>query len=262
MEKDSAVLDTNPYDDAELADYYSGLDYAGTYRLAVRDLPDIIARQVRGGAALDFACGGGRSTRFLKSLGFDTIGADISQHMLENATRQDPEGKYRLVGDGDLRALADCSFDLIHSAFPFSSTTTQDKVRAILIGLRGLLAPKGRLVVVEPAEDFFRHEWMSFSTSAYAENATTKSGDPVSVAFRDRMDRPVHDILWKDEDYRHSFEAVGLRPLEIHWPLARDEDPDPWVNEREIPPWVIYVLYAPGRNDRGAMAGRSGAGLK
>jgi SAM-dependent methyltransferase len=244
LTQDLTAVGANPYSDTDLADYYSGLDYIGTFQLAVRDLPDIIARQVEGSTALDFACGGGRSTRFLKALGFDTIGADISQRMLANAMRRDPEGVYLLVGDGDLSSLAGSSFNLILSAFPFSATTTQDKVRAILSELRNLLAPEGRLVVIEATDALYRHEWLSFSTSAYPENAAAKSGDPVPIVFRDRMDQPVFDILWTDEDYRRSFEAVGLRPLEVHRPLARDDDPDPWVSEREIPPWVIYVLSA------------------
>jgi SAM-dependent methyltransferase len=244
LTRNSTAVGGNPYSDADLADYYSGLDYAGTFQLAVRDLPDIIARQVTGGAALDFACGGGRSTRFLKALGFDAIGADVSQRMLTNAARRDPEGTYLLVGDGDLGCLAGSAFNLILSAFPFSSTTTQDKVRAILSALRDLLAPDGRLLVVEASDALYRHEWLSFSTSAYPENAAAKSGDPVPIVFRDRMDRPVFDTLWTDEDYRRSFDAAGLRPLETHRPLARDDDPDPWISEREIPPWVIYVLAA------------------
>jgi hypothetical protein len=44
------AVGTNPYGEPDLAVHYSDLD---------------------------FACGGGRSTRFLKALGFDAIAADI-----------------------------------------------------------------------------------------------------------------------------------------------------------------------------------------
>jgi SAM-dependent methyltransferase len=113
--RNSAPLADNPYGQADLADYYSALDYSGTFRLAVRDLPDLIARHVEGSTALDFACGGGRSTRFLKGLGFGAVGVDISAQMLANAARQDPDGEYRLVGEADLSVLAGRSFDLILS---------------------------------------------------------------------------------------------------------------------------------------------------
>lgn len=240
----STTVGDNPYDDADLADYYSDLNYSGTFQLAVRDLPEIIARHVTGRAALDFACGGGRSTRFLKALGFNTMGVDISEPMLANAVRQDPNGVYNLVGDGDLSTLSGRSFDLILSAFPFSATPTQDKVRAILSEFVNLLAKEGHLILIEASDSLYRHEWLSFSTSAYPENAAAKSGDPVPIAFRDRIDQPVVDILWTDADYRRSFDAVGLRHLETHRPLARNEDQDPWISEREISPWVVYVLSA------------------
>jgi SAM-dependent methyltransferase len=220
------------------------LDYSGTFRLAVRDLPNILARHVNGRTALDFACGGGRSTRFLKALGFDTLGADISPQMLANAVRQDPDGVYEVVGEADLSVLAGRSFDLILSAFPFSATRTQETVRDVLTEFAKLLAPEGRAILIEASDRLYQHEWVSFSTSAYPENAEAKSGDPVPIVFRDRMDEPVFDTLWTDQDYKESFEAAGLEHLETHRPLARDRDPEPWISEREIPPWVIYVLSA------------------
>ena len=245
MTEPNSFRRAQPYDDVELADYYSSLDYRGTFGLAVRDLPEIIARQATGSTALDFACGGGRSARFLKSLGFETVGVDISQAMLANAVERDPGGQYLLVGDADLSALSGRTFDLVHSAFPFCSTKTREKMRVILNELKNALAPEGCLIVVEPTDDFYRCEWLSFSTAAFAENMTAKSGDPVGAVFRDRMDQPVYDTLWTDEDYRQSFEAVGLRLLETHLPRARYDDPEPWVSERDIAPWVIYVLSRP-----------------
>ncbi len=246
LTKNLTVLGADTYGDSDIADFYDGLEYAGTYLLAFRDLPDIVARLVTGKSALDFACGCGRSTRFLKSLGFDTIGVDISQAMLTNALRHDPEGEYLLVGDADLSCLSGRSFDLILSAFPLASATTSIEIQAILTELRNLLAPNGRLIVIEPTEALYLHEWVSFSMAAFPENANAKSGDPVPAYYRDHMVQPVIDILWKDEDYRRNFEAVGLQPLEIHRPLAHDDDPGPWISERQIPPWVVYVLSVSG----------------
>lgn len=245
MTEPDAIRPAHPYNESDLADYYSALDYEGTFSLAVRDLPEIIARHVTGRTALDFACGGGRSTRFLKSLGFDTVGADISEAMLANAVERDPEGPYLLVGDADLSALDGRTFDLVHSAFPFCTTEKQETIRANLAALRTTLAPDSRLIVVEPTAILYQCEWLSFSTADFPENASAKSGDPVGAIFRDRTDSPVYDILWTDADYRQSFEAAGLRLLETHLPLARDDDPEPWISERDIAPWVIYVLTLP-----------------
>jgi trans-aconitate methyltransferase len=76
----------NVYDDDERADAYSRLEFPGTYYLAFRDLPAIFSKHVTGTRALDFGCGTGRSTRFLKTRGFDAIAVDISVPMLAKAS--------------------------------------------------------------------------------------------------------------------------------------------------------------------------------
>ena len=64
----------NVYQDAARADAYSRLEFPGTYSLAFRDLPGLLAKHVSGRRAVDFGCGAGRSTRFLRTLGFEVIG--------------------------------------------------------------------------------------------------------------------------------------------------------------------------------------------
>ncbi len=96
----------NSYEDDAYAAAYAKLEFPGTYYLAFRDLPEILARHVAGKKALDFGCGTGRSTRFLRKLGFDAVGVDISEEMVRRARKIDPEGDYRLVADGELRELA------------------------------------------------------------------------------------------------------------------------------------------------------------
>jgi hypothetical protein len=69
----------NVYDDHNRAASFAGLEFPGTYFLAYRDLPDIIASLVRGKQALDFGCGVRRSTPFMRRLGFDVVGVDIAR---------------------------------------------------------------------------------------------------------------------------------------------------------------------------------------
>ena len=83
------------------ADSYSKLEFPNTYYIAYRDLPEIISKHVTGKLAIDFGCGTGRSTRFLKNLGFQVKGIDISSEMLEKAKSFDPDGDYLVVEDGN-----------------------------------------------------------------------------------------------------------------------------------------------------------------
>ncbi len=75
----SNIKFSNVYEDKARAEAYAKLEFPGTYYLAYRDLPAIIDEHVRGREALDFGCGTGRSTRFLRRLGFGAVGVDIAR---------------------------------------------------------------------------------------------------------------------------------------------------------------------------------------
>ena len=107
------------------AEAYAKLEFPGTYHLAYRDLPELIRQHVGGRKAVDFGCGTGRSTRFLRQLGFDAIGVDISTEMIKRARQLDPDGDYRLIADdGDSGRWRAGAFDLVLSAFTFDNIPT------------------------------------------------------------------------------------------------------------------------------------------
>src|SRR5262252_9575614 len=152
----------NVYDDELRARSYAELGFPGTYGLAFRDLPALFARQVTGRRALDFGCGTGRSTRFLRDLGFQAIGVDVSPPMLERARRLDPGGDYREVPADGPATLAPGSFDLILSAFTFDNMGAIDRKRRALESLRRVLADGGGLINVVSSPDIYLNEWSSF----------------------------------------------------------------------------------------------------
>jgi SAM-dependent methyltransferase len=233
----------NAYEDEVRAQAYATLEFPGTYYLAFRDLPAILARHVRGRAALDFGCGAGRSTRFLGSLGFETIGIDISPAMLELARSADPGGRYVLVDDGDYRSLDPDRFDLVFSAFAFDNIPGADHRADILRGLRRLLAPDGRIVLVGCRREIYLNETASFTARDFPENLGAKSGDEVRIVMKDVEDRrPVTDIVWFHEDYLALFAAAGLELVAHHMPLGRDDEPYDWISETTVAPWAIYVV--------------------
>jgi len=234
---------SNVYEDAERAAAYAKLEFPGTYYLAYRDLPAIIAEHVKGIKALDFGCGTGRSTRFLHNLGYAVIGVDIAQDMVELARQKDPGGQYLLVKDGDLGSWQDKSFDLVLSVFTFDNIPTMQKKVALFIDLRNLLNKEGKIISLVSSPDIYMHEWASFTTKDFPENKFATSGDKVKIIMTDVTDRrPVEDIVWSDEDYRKVYAQAGLTLLATYRPLARDDEPFPWINETKIAPWVVYVL--------------------
>jgi SAM-dependent methyltransferase len=234
---------SNVYDDNRRAEAYATLGFPGTYYLAFRDLPAIIAEHVSGSTALDFGCGAGRSTRFLKQIGFDAIGIDISSRMIQLATDADPDGTYRLVAEGDFSVFATVRFDLILSAFAFDNIPDVAKRRELLCGLRGLLNDEGRIILLGSTPEIYMHEWASFSTRDFPENRQAKSGDIVRIVMKDVADaRPVVDVIWFHQDYLNLFAAAELNLIAHHAPLGREDEPYEWLSETSIAPWVIYVL--------------------
>jgi len=241
----------NVYEDSLRAESYARLEFPGTYYLAYREIPVLIRKYTpphslpkgegRLLKALDFGCGTGRSTRFLKKLGFDAIGIDISEDMLTIARRLDPVGEY-LYGSH----ICDPNkgkFDLISAVFTFDNLPGIEYRTDLLKQLGGLLKENGIILLVNSTPEIYVNEWLSFSTKDFPENKIAKGGDKVKIIMTDVEDkRPVEDIVWFDNDYRSLFTASGLKLIETNKPLGKTTEPYAWVNETAIAPWVIYVL--------------------
>lgn len=234
---------TNCYQDDVRANEYSKLEFANTYYLAFRDLPAIITEHVTGTKAIDFGCGTGRSTRYVRQLGFEVVGIDIAPEMIARAREFDPSGDYRLIKGADFSALPQGEFDLISSLFTFDNIAGSDVKTQLFRGLAALLNPSGKLISVVSSPEIYVNEWASFSTRDFPENHSAKSGDLVRIITTDFADsRPALDILCPDETYREIYKQAGLEVVSTYKPLATREELYHWVSETTIAPWVIYVL--------------------
>lgn len=234
---------TNCYEDTTRAEAYARLEFANTYYLAYRDLPAIIREHVTGTRAIDFGCGTGRSTRFVRRLGFDAVGVDIAPEMIAKAREVDPAGDYRLVRDDDFSGFQPASYDLVLSVFTFDNIPGPGTKVRLFHDLGALLPASGKMVSVVSSPEIYLHEWASFSTRDYPKNRCARSGDTVKIITTDFADRrPAEDILWTDESYRDVYARAGLKVVAMYKPLAKGDEPYKWVNETRIAPWVIYVL--------------------
>jgi trans-aconitate methyltransferase len=233
----------NVYADADRAASYASLEYPGTYYLAFRDIPGLIRRHVHGSVALDFGCGTGRSTRYLQTLGFRTVGIDIAEPMLAQARQRDPSGDYRLSRSDGPPVLPPHAYDLILAAFTFDNIPTAPTKTSLFRALRSALRPQGCIVIIVSTPAIYSHEWASFSTKDFPDNRLAADGDRVRIVMLDVPDRrPVEDIVWSDRAYREVFTAAGLHVREWHQPLGLPSEPFGWISETSVPAWSIYVL--------------------
>ncbi|MGB7147696.1 MAG: class I SAM-dependent methyltransferase [Terriglobales bacterium] len=251
--KTKSATFANCYEDSARAEAYATLEFRNTYHLAYRDIPAILREHVHGHKSFDFGCGTGRSTRFLRQLGFEVTGVDISEDMIRKARELDLSGDYHLIPSddgrvanvprGNLSTFSIGAYDLVLAAFTFDNIAGRDKKVRILRDLRRLLNPEGKLVLIVSRPEIYTHEWASFSTKDFPENRSAKPGDKVRIIVTDHADsRPVQDILWSDESYRGLFKESQLALLQKYEPLARADEPYRWISETEIAPWAVYVL--------------------
>jgi len=233
----------NSWCNQQRAESYSKLEFPNTYFLAYRDLPGIIKQYVTGNHAIDFGCGSGRSTRFLKQLNFDVTGIDISRDMLEIAGKLDPDGDYQLVTNGNYDHLGINEFDLVQSVFTFDNIPGWENRTNILKGLRNLLKPTGKMICLDSTPELYTHEWASFTTRDFPENHHAGTGDIVYDIMLDVEDRrPVADIFWTVDDYKKLFTLAGLEIEVIYKPLGYENEGFEWISEKTIAPWMIFVL--------------------
>lgn len=238
-----SVSFSNVYEDDKRAAAYDKLEFPGTYFLAFRDLPALFIKHVRGSQALDFGCGAGRSTRFLKRLGFNTLGVDISEDMLKRARARDTDGRYLQVDEDGLGKLPESGFHLIFSAFTFDNIPSAEKKLFYLRELKKRLAPDGRFVNLVSAPEIYTHEWASFTTKDFPDNNRAMSGDSVKIVMTDVEDRrPVVDELFTDASYRDLYAQAGLQVIDMLKPLGKPDEPFDWVSETTVSPWTTYVL--------------------
>jgi SAM-dependent methyltransferase len=175
-------------------------------------------------------------------LGLDVIGIDISQDMVRIARDTDPSGDYRLIPGDDFAELGLENFDLVLAAFTLDNIPGAMKGK-IFSDLGKLLTPNGAVVSIVSSPEIYTHEWASFSTKDFPENALAKSGDIVRIVVSDHHDRrPVEDILCTDDSYQEIYGNAGLNAIQVLRPLATGSETYAWINETTLAPWVIYVL--------------------
>ena len=220
---------------------YADLGMEGTQYLAFRDIP-VLIREHAGSveSALDYGCGAGRSTRFLKRLGLHVVGVDVSPEMLEQARSKDGSGEYHQISSGHL-PFEDSTFDLVFASFVFLEVSRIEEIESVLKEMKRVLRKSGIVVFVTDSMEAHGGNWVSLSYSFPENDRPLQSGDTVKLLIRG-IDVVLHDYYWTEDDYGNAAERAGLKLAEIHKPLGSSNDSIEWLDETTMSPIAIYVL--------------------
>lgn len=219
---------------------YATREIRGTDALAFRLIAERVAATGWSGSALDIGCGAGRSTRFLAALGFEATGVDVSDAMLRQARRKDPQGVYRLSEKDRPLPFADSSFDLVSSTWVVLELVSRSSLATLLREAARVLRPGGIGFVVANTPEFYSHRWVSCEVDFAENRPPLRSGQPVKARLMPEG-VVVDDTFWTDADYREALALAGLVVAGTSRPTASPEE-DGWRDEARVAPWVIYEV--------------------
>ena len=154
------IIKTHDYE--KYSHNYDNLGIINSYYIAFRDLPNLLSEYVAGSRAVDYGCGTGRSTLFLKNLGFDVIGVDISDSMLEKARINLPDNRFFKIKSAQI-PLPDSSVDLVFSSFVFMEISSIEEIKRIFCEMKRVVRPGGSIIFVVSIVDDPKLDYLSFS---------------------------------------------------------------------------------------------------
>ena len=161
-----------------------------------------VAGPIRDTDVLDLACGGGRTTYFLRDGGARVIGVDIAEKLIETARRHFPDIDFR-VGDATALEFGDNSFDLVLVAFNSLDAIYPKQARlAAMAEIRRVLRPGGRLL-------FSVHNLAAVMFGWYRMMA------PAKLAHR--LGQVLQGNVFKSECYLPEKEIPGMQTY-YAWP--------------------------------------------
>ena len=239
---EAEVKDINNSEDN--VENYSKMRLEGSSWLSFRDVPALATKYVHGKKTLDYGCGAGRSTQFLRSIGFDVIGVDLSIEFLNEAISRDKNGHYLIIESGKI-PVPDKSYDFIFSSHVFLVLPTKKEITTVLKEAHRILKNNGIFMIVTGSEVMHSPDmkWVSYSTN-FPENQHLSSGD-VAKLFIKSVGVTFYDYQWTNEDYLALFKDAGFKVLKLHSPKGKDTDGIEWLSEKEFSPYSIYVLQKP-----------------
>ena len=230
---------TNDY--TRSASSYALRGITGTDALAFRRLASRIPALETTGPTLDLGCGSGRSTRFLKDLGLEVVGVDVSEAMVAEARERDPGGRYELYPAGGRLPFEDGAFALVLSTWVVLELGSQQALTGFLAEAARVLRPGGSAFIVTNTADFYRHRWATCEVD-FPENAPPlRSGQTVKARLLPEG-VVVTDVYWSDQDYRDALGGAGLDVRRVAYPMASASEEEAWIDETRVAPWAIYEV--------------------
>lgn len=205
--------------DSRQASIYASLGIENTtYEIGFRAAAELLGN-LRGKTVLDFGCGTGRSSAFLRRLGATSItGIDRNKSMLALA-RQSGQLETKLICADTIIPTKSATFDVVFSSCVLIEFRTRDQLQAFFTDVSRTLCPGGVFIAITTNPNaFFSHHFKNFSYSA---PVGLESGQTAKCTIRSgKYQFDIEDTYWAEADYRKALEAGGLGLELASYPLG------------------------------------------
>ena len=125
-------------------DYTRPPELMGGEKLA---FAEVLGNDLTGKTVLDLGCGGGRTSGFLRDMGGEVTGLDISRRLIEAARQTYPDIRFQ-VGDAANLPYPDSGFDCVLFSFNGLDLLYPEEMRTRCIGeVRRVMRPGGIFIV-------------------------------------------------------------------------------------------------------------------
>lgn len=225
--------------DANIASIYARHSLKATGYLAFKYVPRFIRKYVKGNKALDYGCGSGRSTRFLHDLNLDIMGVDINENMIREAKNSDADNIYSVIESATIPARSK-TFNIVFSSLVLFEISTKQELLLVFNEIHRVLKDDGVFIAITGSTEMYQHRWLTLDAN-FPENKDLKSGSLAKILLKE-VGLELHDYFWTNHDYNEIIQKSRFNLLEKHYPLGEEKDGYPWISEKNVSPYVTYIL--------------------
>jgi SAM-dependent methyltransferase len=220
------------------AELYASLGIAGTtYEIGFEAVRRALG-DIRGRVLLDFGCGAGRSSAFLRSLGAGLVyGVDRDRDMIGKALARRLEGAVFKHME-EAVPLRDESVDAAVSLNVFIELRTLAEMGRACREVARTLRPGGTFIVESTSPLAFGHTFRSYR---YPVSGELRSGQVTPcIVSTPAGELVIGDTYWTEDDYAGALGQAGLTVTAISYPVPRD--PSAWsTDEAVVSPCVVLT---------------------
>lgn len=196
--------------------------------------------RLEGKSVLDYGCGSGTFSRYLREQGADVTGVDTSRNMIRIAKQSEPNDiVYRQIHSGNIDFLTDTSFDAAVTNFVLCTLSSRKKIKMIMESIHRVLRKNGRFIIMNANwEKSNGREFVSYKLE-YCNNL--HSGQQITPLIKSDPPIILKDYYWSKEDYLELLEESGFQFQDSDEPLGLGNDFS-WLDEKKFPPYIIISV--------------------